>query len=71
MQRTFRFKLLPSEALDDRIIKNYIAQTAGTALTDVNGFNMLKRSIDARGKQPWVNVSVDAFINEPGKGEHI
>jgi len=65
MQRTLQFKLLPSEALDDGIIKSYIAKTVGTALTNVNGFNILKRSIDARGKQPWVNVSVDAFINEP------
>ena len=65
MQKNFHFKLLPSEAFSDSVIRSYIARTAGTTSTDVNGFNILKRSIDARGKQPWVNVSVNAFINEP------
>src|SRR5437867_965648 len=65
MQKILHFKLLPSEALNDSVIKNYIAQTTGVKLTAVNGYNILKRSIDARGKQPWVNLSMQTFINEP------
>jgi uncharacterized FAD-dependent dehydrogenase len=65
MQKTFTLKLLPSEAIDETIIKKYIAQTAGIKETVVSGYNILKRSLDARSKQPWINLSVQAFFNEP------
>ena len=65
MQKTFNFKLLPSEAWDDGVIKSYIAQTTGAASANISGYNILKKSIDARGRQPWINVSLQAFINEP------
>jgi uncharacterized FAD-dependent dehydrogenase len=65
MQKTFAFKLLPSEALNDNIVKNYIAQSAGIKPAKVSGYTILKKSIDARGKQPWVNLSLLAFIDEP------
>jgi uncharacterized FAD-dependent dehydrogenase len=65
MQKTLTLKLLPSEAMDEAIIKKYIAQTAGIKETAVSGYNILKRSLDARSKQPWINLSVQAFINEP------
>jgi uncharacterized FAD-dependent dehydrogenase len=64
MQKTFNFKLLPSEALNDNAIKNYIAKTQGVEPSAVAGYNILKRSIDARGKQPWINLLLQAFINE-------
>jgi len=65
MQKTFNFKLLPSEASDDAIVKKYIAQVAGVKPVSVSGFHILKKSIDARGRQPWINLSLRAFINEP------
>jgi uncharacterized FAD-dependent dehydrogenase len=65
MQKTFNFKLPPSEAFNDSVIKNYIAQSAGVKTTCVSGYHILKRSIDARGKQPWINLSLLSFINEP------
>jgi len=65
MQKTLELKLLPSEAADETAIKRYIAAAAGQQQTSVTGFTILKRSIDARGKQPWINLSVMAFINEP------
>ncbi len=71
MQKTFNFKLLPSEALNDGIIKSYIAQTAGAASANISGYNILKKSIDARGRQPWINVSLQAFINEPWQQRNL
>ena len=65
MQKTFSLKLLPSEASNDTILKKYIAQAAAVQPTSVSGYNFQKRSIDARQKQPWINLSVLAFINEP------
>ena len=65
MQQKLSLKLLPSEAASTVIVKEYIAKSTGAAIDSITGFYLLKKSIDARGKQPWVNLSVEAFINEP------
>ena len=65
MQKTVSLKLLPSEAADEKRVKQYIAQAEGVDVPAVKGFTILKHSIDARGRQPWINLSVNAFINEP------
>ncbi len=65
MQKTITLKLLPSEAGDNSIIRQYIASATAVKITSISGFTLLKRSIDARGKQPWVNITVQTFINEP------
>ena len=65
MQKKISFKLLPSESASDAIIKNYIATSSGVDSSRVNGYNIIKQSIDARGKQAWINLSLLAFIDEP------
>ncbi|MBL7741530.1 MAG: FAD-binding protein [Chitinophagaceae bacterium] len=65
MQKILSFKLLPSEAADETAVKNYIAKTEAVSTSAVHGYNILKRSIDARSKQAWVNLTVQAFIDEP------
>jgi uncharacterized protein len=65
MQKTLTLKLLPSEAASDESIKKYIAQATGKKTEDVSGFIILKHSMDARGRQPWIHLSLTAFINEP------
>ena len=54
--------MLPSEALNDSILRKYISESAGASVT---GYNVLKKSIDARGRQPWINLSLQIFISEP------
>lgn len=65
MQQNISLKLLPSEAADESIIKDYIARSVSKPVEQVSGFNILKRSIDARSKQPWINLTLRAYINEP------
>jgi uncharacterized FAD-dependent dehydrogenase len=65
MQQQISLKLLPSEVANTDIVKQYIAKAASKKLTDVTGYHLLKRSIDARGKQAWINLTVNAFYNEP------
>ena len=65
MQQKISLKLLPSEAADESLIKKLIAKSSGKKESDIKGFHILKRSIDARGKTVWINVTVNAFINEP------
>lgn len=65
MQQQISLKLLPSEAANEDIVRQYIAQTTGKKITDITGFHLLRLSIDARGKHAYINLSIRAFINEP------
>ena len=65
MQKKISLRLLPSEAANEQSVKQYIAQTEAVNAADVSGYTILKQSIDARGKQSWVNLTVQVFINEP------
>ncbi|MEO8721204.1 MAG: FAD-dependent protein [Ginsengibacter sp.] len=65
MQQKISLKLLPSVATDDAEITMSIAIAAGRKITEISGYHLLKRSIDARGKTVWINLTVNAFINEP------
>lgn len=65
MQKKITLRLTPAEASDDTAIKRKIAQFESTKESSVSGFQIIKKSIDARGKQVAFNLSVNAFINEP------
>jgi uncharacterized protein len=65
MQKMLSLKLLPSEAIDESAIKKYIAAAEAVKTASISGYNIVKQSIDARGKQTWINLSLVAFINEP------
>ncbi|MBN9299022.1 MAG: FAD-binding protein [Filimonas sp.] len=65
MQQTISLKLLPHEATNDTSVKHYISSATGHKIAAITGFYRLKQSIDARSRQPWVNLTVQAFIDEP------
>ena len=65
MQKIISLKLLPSEANDEQVIKNYLAKSITVLPPAISGYTILKQSIDARGKQAWINMTLRAYINEP------
>jgi uncharacterized FAD-dependent dehydrogenase len=65
MQKELVLKLLPSEAANDEIIRQYIASSASTKQASITGYQIKKKSIDARGKIVFINLQLTAFINEP------
>lgn len=71
MQQTFQLKLLPAEAADESVLREYIARAAARRMEEINGYQLIKRSIDARGRQPHVLLTVKVFINEPFREEHF
>jgi uncharacterized FAD-dependent dehydrogenase len=71
MQKIISIKLLPSEAADEQSVKNYIARAEAVNEAGISGYTILKQSIDARGKQAWINLTVRAFINEPYQHREI
>jgi uncharacterized FAD-dependent dehydrogenase len=64
MQKNLSFQLSPEEAAEPELLKRAVAQAGGVALQELNGFHILKRSIDARGRRIKINLSVKAFIGE-------
>ena len=65
MKKIISLRLKPSEAADSSFINQLIASEIGRHEDAVSGFNILKRSIDARSRQVYINLSVEAFIKEP------
>ena len=65
MQKDLSFQLSPEEAAEPGILKQAVARAGGVNLSELNGFHILKRSIDARGRSIRINLSVRAFIGEP------
>jgi len=66
MQTTIQIKLTPAEAADKDTLLKVISQLTTQPKEAIKGYQLLKKSIDARSKQQtWVNLSLRVFINEP------
>jgi len=65
MKKNIQLQLLPSEVSNAAIIRSHISEAIGEKESRVNGFNIIKRSIDARSRQPKIILTVEAFIDEP------
>ena len=65
MQKKIILRIRPEEIGNDLSIKQQIANQASVKLSAITGYQMLKKSVDARGKQIVFNISLNAFINEP------
>ncbi len=65
MQQILTLKLLPHEAENSDIVKDYLSLATGKTAQDITGYRIQKKSIDARGRQAFVNLTVQAFFNEP------
>lgn len=64
MKKELDLKLLPKEAQDENIIRSKAAQKMGIAVEDIDQLQQLRRSIDARAKQPYVQLRVAVYQNE-------
>jgi uncharacterized FAD-dependent dehydrogenase len=65
MQQKISLRLLPADAANDDAIKKHIASATSHSSDSINGYHILKQSVDARGRQAYINLTVNAFINEP------
>jgi uncharacterized FAD-dependent dehydrogenase len=65
MIQQLSLKLLPSQATSDSTITAEAAASLGVKASDITGFHLLKRSIDARSKQAYFILTVKVFVNEP------
>ena len=65
MQQKISLRLLPPDAADHASVKTAIANATGKKENSISGYHVYKKSIDARGKNTWVNLTINAFIDEP------
>ena len=65
MLQKIQLKITPAEASDESAVCRYIAQSLGKDIHDISGYTILKKSVDARGKQIWINLTVNSFVGEP------
>ncbi|MDE1192113.1 MAG: NAD(P)/FAD-dependent oxidoreductase [Arachidicoccus sp.] len=71
MQQKIQLRLQPNEAGNENIVREFIADTLGKSYNQISGYNILKKSIDARGRQIFINLTVNAFIDEPYQQREI
>lgn len=64
MIEEYQLRVLPEQAVNEQNIKNYIAKDKGLDARTINGVRVLKRSIDARQRTIFVNLTVRCYINE-------
>ena len=65
MQKKITLRLKPEEAAEETRITKSIADHLGIKPSSLSGYQVQKKSIDARGKQIVYNLSLNAFIDEP------
>ncbi|MEO7961875.1 MAG: FAD-dependent protein, partial [Ginsengibacter sp.] len=64
MQLKISLSLTPEVAGDYSAVLQHIAQELGATADSVTGFTILKKSLDARGKNILIHLALIAFVNE-------
>jgi len=64
MKKEINLTLRPEEAYDERVLEGIVLKEANVGAKDEVQYRVVRRSIDARGRQVKVNVGVEVFVNE-------
>ena len=62
--RHITLRVPPHIAYNEEALKQYIAQERGIDVRTINALRIRKRSIDARQRTIFVNLTVEAYVNE-------
>ncbi len=66
MQLTIQLRMTPADAANASVLLSAISQHIGRSSAQINGYHILKQSIDARSRQQvWINLTLQVFIEEP------
>ena len=65
MTKKITLRVNPSEANDENFLKKIIAAESGKNISSITGYTILKKSIDARSRQVFINLTLEIYINEP------
>ena len=65
MTNEYQIRVVPEVAAQEDRLKAYLADEQGMDVRTITGLRILKRSIDARQRQIYVNLKVRVYVNEP------
>jgi uncharacterized FAD-dependent dehydrogenase len=72
MQSTIQLRISPADAANASVLLAAIAKNLGRSINQINGYHILKQSIDARSRQQvWINLTLQVFIDEPVSDRQI
>lgn len=72
MTNEYQIRVVPEVAAQEDRLKAYLADEQGIDVRTICGIRILKRSIDARQRQIYVNLKVRVYVNEqPHDDEYI
>lgn len=71
MIQQISLKLPPQDAAHHQHITKQAAAALGVKPNAITGFNLLKRSIDARSRQVYFVLTLEVFVNEPFKQKQL
>ena len=72
MTNEYQIRVVPEVAAQEDRLRQWVAEEYGFDVRTINGVRILKRSIDARQRQIFVNLKVRVYINEqPHDDEYI
>lgn len=72
MIREFKIRVQPHMAANEGSVRRYIAEENGLDERTITAVRMIKRSIDARQRTVFVNLTLRAYINEqPSDDEYV
>lgn len=71
MIQEYQLRILPETAANEQRLKEYLIQEKGLNVRNITATRILKRSIDARQRTIFVNLTVRVYLNEmPKEGEY-
>ncbi len=65
MQQDINIRISPKDASDENTIKYIAASKASVNVKDITSSRVIKRSVDARQRNIFINLCVRLYINEP------
>lgn len=72
MIHEYQLRILPEQAASEQSLKQYIGREKGLDVRTINAIRILKRSIDARQRTIYVNMTIRVFVNEtPSEEEFV
>ena len=71
MIHEYQLRILPEQAACEQSLKQYISREKGLDIRTINAIRTLKRSIDARQRTIYINLTVRVFVNETPSEEEF
>ena len=71
MTHEYQLRILPEQAASEQSLKQYISREKGLDIRTINAIRTLKRSIDARQRTIYINLTVRVFVNETPSEEEF